>query len=106
MMVTHVPMTVQRQTCPKRINAHSISEWAWWFHHPACTFQQFVCAAQSMVHDIMRREVEWQGAQEALNDCNLDQAVLHFLRAVTSLQLMTHATEYMGLFTALGDDYR
>lgn len=69
-------------------------------------FANTVCAAQSMVQDIMRREVEWQGVQEALNNGDVDQAVLHFLQAVTGLQLLTHAADYMVLFTALGDEYR
>lgn len=54
-----------------------------------------------MVQDIMRGEVEWQGVQEALNDAVLDKATLHFLRAVTGLQMLRCAEDYMVLLTAL-----
>ena len=65
-----------------------------------------MCAAQTTVQDIIRRQVQWKGVQEALNESYLDQAVLHFLRAVTSLQMLAHAADCMMLFTVLDDEYR
>ena len=65
-----------------------------------------VCAVQSMVQDIMRGEWGWREVQEALNDCLLDQAVVHLLRAVTSIQMLACSAEYEVLFTALNDEYR
>ena len=53
-----------------------------------------MCALQDMIQDILTGEVEWMGIEEALNDSRVDEAAVHFLRAITALQMLTHKADY------------
>lgn len=53
-----------------------------------------MCALQDLLEDIIGHQVQWHGVKGLLNDYEFDTAVLHLLRAITALQLLTDSDNY------------